>query len=199
MTHPRHWIVLACAALALAACGAPAETAPTAVAPSATPVSPSATSVPPTETPLADPIVILQDQLAEDGCPRVELDTASWNPMHAAYNTGSDPFYQFHDNEDGFYFNVELYTVYGPGWTGQLGTFDTDCTRNGICVYLVPDDEHAYLATEGEITIEDLSQQSGVLQMPVKLTMRNLTLEPVPGSQSEGCYHVEEVEIEIES
>lgn len=119
--------------------------------------------------------------------------------MQAAYNAGADPFYQFHDNEAGFYFNVELYTVYGPGWTGQLGSFATNCNSNGICVYLVPDDAHAYLATAGEIDIVSLGQQGGVLQKPVDLTMRDLTLKPVPGSQSEGCFHIEEVSIQIDT
>ena len=34
---------------------------------------------------------------------------------------------------------VELYTVFGASWTGELGTFPTDCTTHGICVYLDPD------------------------------------------------------------
>jgi hypothetical protein len=118
--------------------------------------------------------------------------------MFASFNATSDPFYQFHDNEDGFYFNVELYTVYGAGWKGQTGSFKTDCNANGICVYLVPDDKNPYLATAGEIAIDSLSQEGGTLQKPVLIGMSNLTFKPVPGSKSEGCFHVENVTIDIE-
>jgi hypothetical protein len=166
--------------------------------PTATSVPPTETPMPPTETPVPlDPIEINMDELADDGCPMVTLNTGSWAPLHAAYTEGSDPFYQFHDNEPGFYFNVELYTVYGSGWTGQTGTFKPNCNSNGICIYLVPDDANPYLATDGEITITSLAQDSGTLQKPVKISMTQLTLKPVPGSSSTGCYHVDEVSIEI--
>ena len=118
--------------------------------------------------------------------------------MSASYNAGSDPFYQFHDNEEGFYFNVELYTVYGAGWTGQSGIFGVDCKAKGICVYLVPVDVNSYLATTGEIVIDSLSQEGDSLQKPVRLTMRNLSLQPAPGSTSQGCFHIKEVSIVIE-
>ena len=191
-------------ALVLASCSSAGSPSPTPiVASTPTPALAQASpSLPPptsTPTPVPEPILIHEDQLADDGCPLVELHTESWSPMHAAYNGGSDPFYQFHDNEEGFYFNVELYTVYGPGWTGQLGTFATDCNANGICIYLVPDDAHPYLATSGEISIGSLGQEGGALQKPVDLVLSSLTLKPVPGSQSEGCFHVAEVSIQIES
>jgi len=166
--------------------------------PSATTVPPTETQSPPTETPVpAEPIEISEDQLADDGCPLVTLNTESWGPLYAAYTAGSDPLYQFHDNVQGFHFNVELYTVYGAGWTGQTGTFEPDCNSNGICIYLVPDDINSYWATAGEVTISSLAQEDGVLQEPVEIRMSNLTLEPVPGSSSTGCYHVKEVSIEI--
>jgi hypothetical protein len=166
--------------------------------PTATNAPPTETQPPPTETavPVA-PIEIDMDQLAGDGCPLVTLNAESWAPLHAAYTASSDPFYQFHDNESGFYFNVELYTVYGSGWTGQTGTFKPDCNRNGICVYLVPDDVNPYLATAGEVTITSLGEENGTLKKPVEITMVNLTLKPVPGSKSQGCYHVDEVSINI--
>jgi hypothetical protein len=56
---------------------------------------------------------------AADGCTPVMLNPASWQPLFAAYKPGSDPFFHIHSNEEGFFFNIELYTVYGPGWTGQ--------------------------------------------------------------------------------
>lgn len=127
----------------------------------------------------------------------VTLDTESWGPFYTAYVTGSDPFYQFHDNIEGFHFNVELYTVYGAGWRGQTGTFEPACNTNGICMYLVPDDINSYWATAGEVTISVLAQKGGMLQEPVEIRMSNLSLEPVQGSNSMGCYHVDDVSIEI--
>ncbi|WKZ83125.1 MAG: hypothetical protein QY307_02415 [Acidimicrobiia bacterium] len=55
----------------------------------------------------------------------------------------SDPFYHVHNDPDtdGFFLSIEAYTVYGPGWTGELGTFDIDCSSagTGICVYFDAD------------------------------------------------------------
>lgn len=54
-----------------------------------------------------------------------------------------DPFFFVHTDPavDGFFFSVEAYTVYGPAWTGELGTFPIDCTAagTGICVHFDPD------------------------------------------------------------
>ena len=167
--------------------------------PTDTPPPPTPTEVPPTETPVPpDPIVINSDVLADDGCPIVELNTTSWGPLYAAYNAGSDPFFHFHDNEEGFYFNAEFYTQYGAGWTGELGTFAPDCNANGICVYLVPDDVNPFWATAGEVTITALEQVDGTISRPVEIEMTNLTMNPVPGSSSEGCFHVDAVSILIE-
>ena len=142
--------------------GVPEEPIPSTVINDTSPVpelSETATNIPPTETPIpADPIEINADETTDGECALVRLNTESWGPMYAAYNATSDPFFQFHDNEDGFYFNVELYTVYGSGWKGETGTFNTNCTTNGICVYLVPDDKNPYLAISGEISIETLAQ-----------------------------------------
>ena len=160
--------------------------------------TPTATPVPPTATATVQPMKIDPTQVALDKCPIVELNIAGWKPLSASYRGGSDPFYQFHDNEAGFYFNVELYTVYGAGWTGQLGTFKTDCTRNGICVYLVPDDKNPYLATAGDVTIGSLAQANGSISGTVALTFAQMTMKPVPGSKSTGCYHIDEAVIFIE-
>ena len=201
-------------AIVIAGCSStsPTEDPTPTLAPEAAPPDtevPAATEPPPTETETsaadtpvpAEPIEIDPDQVADDGCPVAVLNTESWGPMHASYNAGSDPFFHFHDNENenenGFYFNVELYTAYGAGWTGQTGTFETDCDSNGICVYLVPDDVNPYLATVGEIAIDSLSQEGGTLLEPVQLTISNLTLQPVPGSSSTGCFHINEVSISI--
>jgi hypothetical protein len=176
-----------------------ATTPPTATPePTATPVPPTPTEVPPTptETPIPPPIVI-GTETAADGCTLLELNPVAWSPLYRAYNPGSDPFFHIHTKDPGFFFGMELYTVYGAGWTGQLGTFETDCTANGICVYVAPSPPGPYLADAGEIEIVALSQVDGVVQLPIELILRNLTFQPVPGGGATGCYHVDEVIITI--
>jgi hypothetical protein len=53
----------------------------------------------------------------------------------------TDPLFFVHNepNTDGFYLGLEAYTVFGAGWTGQLGTFAIDCENNGICLHFDPD------------------------------------------------------------
>lgn len=74
--------------------------------------------------------------------------TIDWSlvaaPFFAPPAAGSDdPFYHLHTNPatDGFFLAIEAYTVYGEGWTGELGTFDIDCAPEGtgICVHFDPD------------------------------------------------------------
>jgi hypothetical protein len=186
----------------------PAPTATeTAVPPTDTPAptntpEPTATSSPtptPTATP-PDPIVISTDETAADGCPLIELNPESWQPLFAAYHGGGDPYFQFHTQaEESFHFNLEMYTVYGAGWTGQLGSFVPDCSgSNGLCVYIVPDNTNPYWATAGEISINALEQVDGALTFPVDITLSNLTMNPVPGSGSPGCFHIDELAVKIE-
>lgn len=141
-------------------------------------------------------------ETADDGCTVVNVPTDCWtSPLHAAYSpnaAANDPFFQLHDNEDGFYFNVELYTQYGAEWTGQLGTFDANCETHGICVYLVPDDVAQYLAVAGTVEITALAQSGDQLQLPVDITLRDLRLQPVPGTSFTGCYHIKEVRLHKE-
>lgn len=204
----RSIFLFALLSLTLVACSSAlaTETSPFALEEESTPVRtetsiPSEVPVTQTQAPTATqaaPFEISEDQFSEEGCSLVSLNTDSWGTLSSSYNSGGDPFYQFHDNEEGFYFNVELYTVYGAGWTGQTGTFDIDCNSNGLCIYLVPNDVNPYLASAGEIAIDSLSQVDGTLQRPVAITMSNLLLEPVPGSGSQGCYYIEQVSIAIE-
>jgi hypothetical protein len=181
---------------------------PTAVPPTNTPVPPTDTPVP-TDTPEPtatssptpippDPIIINTEETADDGCLLIELNPETWNPLFAAYNSGSDPFFQIHTQDESFYFNLELYTVYGASWTGQLGSFVPNCNGNGLCIYIVPDNSNPYWATAGEISINTLEQVDGALIFPVEITMNNLTMNPVPGSGSTGCYHIDEIAITIE-
>lgn len=185
----------------------PAPTATdTAVPPTNTPeptntAVPTATSSPtpsPTATP-PDPIVINAEETAADGCPLIELNPESWLPLFAGYHGGSDPYFQFHTQADEtFHFNLEMYTVYGASWTGQLGNFVPNCNGNGLCVYIVPDNTNPYWATAGEISINALEQIDGTLTYPVDITLSDLTMEPVPGSGSAGCYHIDELAVKIE-
>lgn len=167
----------------------------TAVPPTATP-SPTATATA-TAVPQGDAIEIDPANVADDGCVVADLNTAVWSPLFAAYNSGGDPFYQFHSNEPDFYFNVELYTVFGPSWTGQTGVFPPDCNGNGICVYLVPDNANVYWATAGEVAINALAEAGGAIVGDVDMRLTNLMLEPVPGTNGTGCFHIDEVTIQI--
>lgn len=97
-----------------------------------------------------------------DGSVPVTLDPSVWSGLYSGFSDNAgDPLHQLHsEGEDGFYFNVELYTVYGAGWTGETGTFATDCDANGICVYLDSDGTGpapAVLAgADGEIEIRQI-------------------------------------------
>lgn len=218
---------LFCLAMLAAACSQSGEgTAVATPAPSATaapplnlvtptpthpPPSPTPTHLPPTATatvaamatatavPQGDAIEIDPANAADDGCALVDLNTAVWSPLTALFNSGSDPFYQFHTNEPDFYFNIELYTVFGPSWTGQTGAFPPDCNGNGICVYLVPDNANQYWATAGEVTINALAQADGAIVGDVDIRLTDLTMEPVPGTNGEGCFYIDEAAIQIES
>jgi hypothetical protein len=183
------------------------EPTETAEPPTATPVP---TEVPPTETPteapptptpteVPEPLLIDPENIADDGCTVVELNPGSWNPPFNGFNRGSDPYFHIHSINQDFYFSAEFYTVYGAGWGGQLGTFAPDCNRSGICIYLVPDNTNAYLATDGEVEITALEEVNGVLQLPVEFSLTNLTLVPVPGSGAPGCYHLDAITILIEA
>lgn len=165
--------------------------------PSDTPLPPTDTAVPPTAAATALPVVMGEEQTA-DGCSIVALNPAAWQPLYRAYNPGSDPFFHIHTMEPGFFFGAELYTVYGPGWTGELGTFATDCTANGICIYLAPVQGSLYLADKsGQIEIVSLLQTDNVLQLPVEFILHQVTFQPAPGGSASGCVYVEEVKISI--
>jgi hypothetical protein len=80
--------------------------------------------------------------------------------------TGADPYYHIHStpSSDGFFFSLELYTVYGSAWTGELGTFSIGCsaTSTGICAHFDPDgpgpltDLGADFRATGSVTINQL-------------------------------------------
>lgn len=115
---------------------------------------------------------------AADGSVPVTLDPAAWSGLYSGFSENSgDPLHQLHsEGEDSLYFNVELYTAYGAGWTGDIGTFATDCEANGICVYLDADGTGTAAAVLADASGEiEIRQIEGGYDM----TLRNLTF---PGS-----------------
>ncbi len=89
-------------------------------------------------------------------------------PFFAPAGGGTDPFFHIHTNpaSDGFFLAFEMYTVWGGGWTGEMGTFPVTRTdpasSTGICPYFDPDGPGPLpvlggdFATTGEITINQL-------------------------------------------
>ncbi len=92
----------------------------------------------------------------------VRIDPDALEPTFYAFVTTNpdDPYYHFHTNQSDLFLSIELYTQYGPGWTGQQGTYFADCTANGICIYLDVDgagpEPVLGPATGGQITMSRL-------------------------------------------
>ena len=140
-------------------------------------------------------VEIDDDAPGPDGYPTVRLDSDSWGPIFAGWTGGSDPFFHLHSQESAFYFSVELYTEYGAGWTGDLGTFAPDCGANGICVYLASDDFGVFRATAGEVDVVRLSESSGSIDRRAEVHFRDLTLTATDDGGGEGCLHLEEASL----
>jgi hypothetical protein len=95
----------------------------------------------PSESPEpAGPPITLSDP-DDAGVVTIGIDSAQLEPLFFEFNeqNASDPFWHIHTDQTDLYVGIELYTVYGAGWTGQLGTFALDCGASGICVYVDPD------------------------------------------------------------
>ena len=74
------------------------------------------------------------------------IDWARVTATFVAPSDGAiDPYFFIHSDNtaDGFYLSLELYTVWGQGWTGETGVFEISCTDairdTGICVHFDPD------------------------------------------------------------
>jgi len=120
---------------------AAASTSSSAPAPAAT-AAPTTTGAPattaaPVPTTASQAIVIGEPDA--DGVVDVAIDGEQLDPLFDTFQGGADPFYQIHTQQDDLFVGLELYTVFGDAWTGQLGTFPADCGTHGICVYLDPD------------------------------------------------------------
>lgn len=155
-----------------------AVTTPTSAPAAATTVAPTTvapTTVAPTTT-LAQEAIVIDDPDA-DGVVNVAIDGEQLDPLFDAFQGGADPFYQVHTQQDNVFVGVELYTVFGDAWTGELGTFPTDCTTHGICVYLDPDGTGPMAVGgpgTGTITISQL--EGGTI-----VTIDELTVETADG------------------
>ena len=115
----------------------PDPTTPDPTTPDATTtLAPTTTAAPTTTEP--PPAIVIGEPDA-DGVIAVSIDGARLAPLFDEFMDGADPLYLVHTQQDDIFVGVELYTVFGSGWTGELGTFPADCTTHGICVYLDPD------------------------------------------------------------
>jgi hypothetical protein len=195
MGHVRRTFLLALGAplalvlsASLAACGDDATTE----APPAAAVSLGTTST--TLSP-DDPPVVIGGAPGPDGHLPVRLNPEAWEDVVAEMNDDDveDPYYELHtEGHDDFWFGVELHTVVGPGWTGELGLFATDCRNNGLCVYFDPDggagpSPPLLASANGEIDVVQLEDG-------ISLTFRNLVFEE-PGRPG---YRVDSLHVEAD-
>lgn len=89
-----------------------------------------------------DPPVVIGGAPGADGHLPVRLNPMAWEGIATTVVTDDpqDPYHELHsDGHDDFWFGIELHTDEGPGWTGELGLFATDCIGAGICVRFDPD------------------------------------------------------------
>lgn len=143
----RAMIVVGALALVVAACGGGTGTTTTGggvtttggfgATTTAVSTTAAATTVPTTTVAAAAPL------MESGGVYTINWDALQGPVFFAPPGGGADPFFHVHTTpaEDGFFFGVEAYTVYGTAWTGQLGEFTIDCspTGTGICVHFDPD------------------------------------------------------------
>jgi len=134
---------------------------------------PPPTQLPPTEPPATEPPVteptttttlapeaIVFGEADDEGVVPVAVDGMLLDPLFNQFMDGDDPFFLIHTQQDDIFIGIEMYSVFGDQWTGELGTFPTDCTTHGICVYFDPDGEGPLLgggpAEGGQVTISQL-------------------------------------------
>lgn len=163
----RSLFAFAACLLALAGCGdsessddtASSTEAPTTAAPV---TEPEATDAP-TTTVAALPAAL---QITDTGY-AIDWTALETKPFFALA-AHLDPFFHIHTDPDldGFFISFELYTTYGPTWTGELGTFEISCSAasTGICVHFDPDGDGpignlgADFRAAGTVTINALDE-----------------------------------------
>jgi len=148
---------------------------------------PGATSVPPED---CAPTTF---GLPSGGVVPVTVNNDCLEPLFFAFNAnGGDPFWHIHTQQDDTFISLELYTVYGPSWTGETGTFPLDCNVPwGLCLLFDPDGvgpEPVLMWGTGEITIDQLDEGgyavtfSGVMPVSAGGTVYDFTATTWSGS-----------------
>lgn len=133
--------------------------------PTATPGAPNATEIP-TEEPDATSVPPEDCEPTTTGLPSgstvpVTVNNECLDPLFFAFKeNGGDPFWHIHTEQEDTFISLELYTAYGPSWTGETGTFPLDCNVPwGLCLIFDPDGagpEPVLMWGTGEITIDRL-------------------------------------------
>ncbi len=142
--------------------------APTTTAAATTTVAPTTTGAPTTTA--AGPVISLGEP-GDDGLIEVVVDRAGLAPLFNAYTAGADPLYLVHTQQDDLFVGIELYTVFGDGWTGEPGLFPADCTTHGICVYLDPDGTGPLPGMgpgNGTVTVVALDEDAGTATVTIE-------------------------------
>ncbi|MBI4883284.1 MAG: hypothetical protein HY826_04435 [Actinobacteria bacterium] len=141
------------------------DAAVTTAAPDTAPPPTDAATTTAAPTTVAEPVVAFQP--TDTG---FAIDwSALAGPPSFSHTAGADPYYLIHTKPavDGFFLSLEMYTVYGTQWTGQLGTFDIGCSASstGICAHFDPDgpgplgDLGADFLATGSVTINQLDAE----------------------------------------
>ena len=141
--------------------------------PTAEPTEPTAE---PTEEPTAEPTEPTTEPTEPTGaCEPTTFSTGGGGTVPVTINNeclaplfydfnpnGGDPFWHIHTQQDDTFISLELYTVYGPSWDGDTGTFPLDCNQPwGLCLLFDPDGTGPapiVMWGSGSITIDRLDE-----------------------------------------
>jgi hypothetical protein len=101
--------------------------------------------------------------LPSNGVTALVVNNDCLEPLFFAFDeNGGDPFWHIHTQQDDTFISLELYTAYGPSWTGETGAFPLDCNVPwGLCLLFDPDGagpEPVLMWGNGEITIDRLDE-----------------------------------------
>ncbi len=102
------------------------------------------------------------EALTDNGDGSFDVDWASVSSPFFDFEESDDPFWHIHSDlaDDGVFLSLEMYTVYGPTWTGETGEFEINCdeTSTGICIHfdVGEGDVGADFSGTGTITINQL-------------------------------------------
>lgn len=98
-----------------------------------------------------------------NGVTPLTVNNECLEPLFFAFNqNGGDPFWHLHTEQANTFISLELYTAYGPSWTGETGTFPLDCNQPwGLCLIFDPDGTGpapVIMWGTGEITINQMDE-----------------------------------------